>query len=79
MMRGSLVSRLIWLLASAMAGLWLLGSVPSGLLTVFFDVAYQSYLPSLVGRQHLLEGNAKLAGSANTPRRASSPSVATVA
>jgi two-component system OmpR family sensor kinase len=35
MMRGSLVSRLIWLLASAMAGLWLLGSVTSGLLTVF--------------------------------------------
>ncbi len=35
MMRGSLVSRLIWLLASAMAGLWLLGSVTSGMLTVF--------------------------------------------
>ena len=30
MVRGSLVSRLIWLLASAMAGLWLLGSVTSG-------------------------------------------------
>jgi two-component system OmpR family sensor kinase len=35
MMRGSLVSRLIWLLASAMAGLWLLGSVTSGMLIVF--------------------------------------------
>jgi MFS family permease len=35
-----------------------------GVLTVFFDVAYQSYLPSLVGREHLVEGNAKLAGSA---------------
>ena len=35
MVRGSLVSRLIWLLASAMAGLWLLGSVTSGMLTVF--------------------------------------------
>jgi two-component system OmpR family sensor kinase len=34
-MRGSLVSRLIWLLASAMAGLWLLGSVAAGMLTVF--------------------------------------------
>jgi Na+/melibiose symporter-like transporter len=29
-------------------------------LTVFFDVAYQSYLPHLVGRGHLVEGNAKL-------------------
>lgn len=31
-----------------------------GVLTVFFDVAYQSYLPSLVGRERLVEGNAKL-------------------
>lgn len=31
-----------------------------GVATVFFDVAYQSYLPSLVERQHLVEGNAKL-------------------
>src|SRR5712691_11894142 len=31
-----------------------------GIFTVFFDVAYQSYLPSLVERKHLIEGNAKL-------------------
>jgi MFS family permease len=31
-----------------------------GVLTVFFDVAYQSYLPSLVDREQLVEGNAKL-------------------
>jgi two-component system, OmpR family, sensor kinase len=31
---GSLVSRLIWMLASSMAGLWLLGSVSAGVLTV---------------------------------------------
>jgi two-component system OmpR family sensor kinase len=31
----SLVSRLIWLLVSTLAGLWLLGSVTAGLLTVF--------------------------------------------
>lgn len=31
-----------------------------GVLTVFFDVAYQSYLPSLVGREDILEGNSKL-------------------
>jgi predicted MFS family arabinose efflux permease len=31
--------------------------------TVFFDVSYQSYLPALVGRDRLVEGNAKLTGS----------------
>jgi MFS family permease len=32
----------------------------SGICTVFFDVAYQSYLPSLVDRDQLVDGNAKL-------------------
>ncbi|MEA2622877.1 MAG: hypothetical protein QOH61_1787 [Chloroflexota bacterium] len=32
----------------------------TGCLTVFFDVAYQSYLPSLVDRDDILEGNSKL-------------------
>jgi MFS family permease len=36
----------------------------TGVLTVFFDVAYQSYLPSLVGRNHLVEANSKLQVSA---------------
>jgi MFS family permease len=31
-----------------------------GILTVFFDVSYQSYLPSLVARDQLVEGNSKL-------------------
>ncbi len=31
-----------------------------GVFTVFFDVAYQSYLPSLIEREHLIEGNSKL-------------------
>jgi MFS family permease len=31
-----------------------------GVFTVFFDVAYQSYLPSLVEREHVTEGNVKL-------------------
>jgi MFS family permease len=35
----------------------------TGVCTVFFDVAYQSYLPQLVDRQLLVEGNAKLQGS----------------
>ncbi len=31
-----------------------------GALTVFFDVAYQSYLPSIVDRDQLVDGNGKL-------------------
>ena len=31
-----------------------------GIFTVFFDVAYQSYLPALVAREHLVDGNSKL-------------------
>jgi MFS family permease len=42
--------------------IWQLYAVGSGVgvCTVFFDVAYQSYPPSLVDRQQLVEGNAKL-------------------
>ncbi len=32
----------------------------TGTLTVFFDVAYSAYLPSIVTRERLLEGNSKL-------------------
>jgi MFS family permease len=35
----------------------------TGVSTVFFDVAYQSYLPQLVDRESLVEGNAKLQAS----------------
>ena len=31
-----------------------------GICTVFFDVAYQSYLPSLVEREQIIDGNSKL-------------------
>jgi MFS family permease len=34
-----------------------------GVLTVFFDVAYQSYLPSLVSRRQLTAGNSRLEAS----------------
>jgi MFS family permease len=34
-----------------------------GVSTVFFDVAYQSYLPELIDRKSLVEGNAKLQAS----------------
>ena len=39
--------------------LYVVGFV-NGCLTVFFDVAYQSYLPSIVERDQLVEGNSKL-------------------
>jgi MFS family permease len=31
-----------------------------GIFTVFFDVAYQSYLPSLIDREDLVDGNSKI-------------------
>jgi MFS family permease len=31
-----------------------------GIATVFFDIAYQSYLPALVERQQIIDGNSKL-------------------
>src|SRR5438067_8848533 len=42
-----------------LAQLYVVGFV-TGTLTVFFDVSYQSYLPSLVEREQLVEGNSKL-------------------
>jgi MFS family permease len=66
-------------IAAAVGGLTLVQlfvvTLVSGVLTVFFDVAYQSYLPALVGRKHLVEGNAKLTGSAQVAAVAG-PSVA---
>jgi MFS family permease len=44
-----------------------------GIFTVFFDVAYQSYLPSLVDREHLVEGNAKLQLTVSTALVAGPP------
>lgn len=40
-------------------------AVVDGILTTFFDVAYQSYLPTLVTRDQLVEGNSKLAATAS--------------
>jgi MFS family permease len=37
-----------------------------GIATVFFDIAYQSYLPSLVERTQIIDGNAKLEISRST-------------
>jgi MFS family permease len=46
-----------------------------GILTVLFDVAYQSYLPVLVTRDQLVEGNSKLEVS-NSVAQVAGPSVA---
>ena len=46
-----------------------------GIFTVFFDVAYQSYLPSLVDREQIIEGNSKLEVS-RTIAQISGPGVA---
>ncbi|MFC9458556.1 hypothetical protein [Streptomyces sp. NPDC056983] len=35
-------------------------ALAAGVSTVFFDVAYQAYLPQLIDRERLVEGNAKL-------------------
>jgi MFS family permease len=48
-----------WSGSVTMAQLYVVGFL-AGIGTVFFDVAYQSYLPSLVERQQLIDGNAKL-------------------
>jgi MFS family permease len=48
-----------WLDVLTIGQLYVVGFV-IGILTVFFDVSYQSYLPSLVNRDALVEGNSKL-------------------
>jgi MFS family permease len=48
-----------WLDALTIWQLYVVGFA-AGVLTVFFDVSYQSYLPSLVPREQLIEGNSKL-------------------
>ena len=45
--------------SSSLAQLFVVGFLV-GVCTVFFDVAYQSYLPSLVEREQIIEGNSKL-------------------
>jgi MFS family permease len=56
--------------AAAVAGVLAMGQLYAvaalaGVLTVFFDVAYQSYLPALVAGDQILEGNSKLAMSSS--------------
>jgi len=50
-------------------------SLIMGTCTLFFDVAYQSYLPSLVNKEDVVEGNQKLQTSASAAQVAG-PSIA---
>lgn len=59
-----------------MPQLYLVGFA-AGVLTVFFDVAYQAYLPALVDRRQLLEGNSRLEASRSIAQVAS-PGIAGV-
>ena len=38
-------------------------AITTGVCTVFFDVSYQSYLPALVRREHLMNANGRLGAS----------------
>ncbi|MER7696703.1 MULTISPECIES: MFS transporter [unclassified Streptomyces] len=45
-----------------------------GFATAFYEIAYQSYIPAVVGRAHLVEGNAKLE-STNAVSRLAGPTL----
>ncbi|WP_214406530.1 MFS transporter [Pseudonocardia lacus] len=51
---------LAWWLDALTFGHLLVVALLGGVATVFFDVAYQSVLPAVVGREGLVEGNTKL-------------------
>jgi MFS family permease len=51
-----------WVGALGMAQLYIVAIVTSAL-SILFEVAYRSYLPSLVSREELVEGNSKLAAT----------------
>lgn len=50
--------------ALTMAQLYIVAAV-GAVFTALFDAAYPAYLPTLVGRENIVEGNAKLAASAS--------------
>jgi MFS family permease len=64
-----------FLLLLVIPGAWALGVLRfdllyavtflSGSLRVFFNISFMSYVPELVGREHLLEGNSKLQSTAS--------------
>jgi len=66
--RGSLLLLLPVLSAVHLLSLWTLGAVLCVVvaLSVWFDTAYMSYLPALVGRQRLLAANTVMESSSST-------------
>jgi MFS family permease len=58
--------------ALTMPHLYAVGFI-NGVMTVFFDVSYQSYLPSLVERDQIVEGNSKLEVSRSSAQIAGPP------
>ncbi len=54
-----------WILGDIRFELLYLVTFLSGALKVFSDVSFTSYLPALVGRENLLEGNSKLQSTAS--------------
>src|SRR5215469_12443782 len=53
--------------AAGVLALWQLYvvAVLAGVCTVFFDVSYQSYLPSLMSQEHLMDANGKLGATSS--------------
>ncbi|QQG48832.1 MAG: MFS transporter [archaeon] len=84
-MIGADVGRAVILLAIPLAAIFgglsaeLLYAVAltTGILTVFFEICYQSYLPTLVERRQLVEANSKLQASAASAQT-TGPTLATV-
>ena len=54
---------LAWALGHLTLGQLYVVALVAGVATVFFDVAYQSYLPAIVERDQMVDGNAKLQAS----------------
>ena len=54
-----------WMLNSLSMELVYLVALGVGILTMCFDIAYQSYLPTLVDRSQLIDGNSKLGVSSS--------------
>jgi predicted MFS family arabinose efflux permease len=59
---------LAWAMHGLTLGQLFVVAAVTGTATVFFDVAYQSYLPALVARDQIVEGNAKLTASQEVAR-----------
>jgi MFS family permease len=54
---------LAWILGHLTLGQLYVVALVAGVATVFFDVAYQSYLPAIVDGDQMVDGNAKLQAS----------------